>query len=145
MTRALQRERVIHIDFREHNTNQIGSGLFALAFHTSRQTFFHDRTGKVFWIFTKRLAHLSCITGISVMQRLRRGMKGKHYTNITGVLIKRPFTCDFSFAWCRKRKDSKDLGSTMARTELARKTWNLRFTLPDEPETRGQKNRIPAC
>lgn len=115
MTRALQCERVIHIDFREHNTNQIGSGLFTLAFHTSVSNFFflHARR-KVFCIFTKHLAHLSCIIGnregatfeTSIRNyRNRREALHEHYISDI-VLIKRPSTCDFTFAW-RKRKDSE--------------------------------------
>lgn len=70
-TRALQRERVIHIDFREHNTNQIGSELFPRISY-SVSNFFSRVRWKVFWIFeTKHLTYFSCITGISEVRCLR--------------------------------------------------------------------------
>lgn len=140
---------MIHVDFKEHNTNQIGSGLphshLILASNVST-------SGK------EDILDFSSLTSIRSRIRLRRNImqRGFRITNVSGAgcsfycvtvddtLMKQSFTISPG-----KGKIFKGTGSTAVRrageNRIGEETRNLRSTLSDRPGTGWQKNRIPAC
>lgn len=151
--------RVIHVDFKEHNTNQIGSGLPRSRISFSCQTFL--RAGKAFGIFRSWQHPPRSHSSSTQHSKRERGIMQRGIMKVCSALLF--LLCDdsrwyfnqtafqrFSISPSASPREGKilrvrDQPRYAGENRIGEETRNLRSTLSDRSGTGWQKNQIPAC